>query len=135
MEGAKTPNHDGLVSLEHDGETISLAVTWSVISQLQKTYGLEEWDAFVRTGLEQADINALAEFMALCAGVDIERGRALCVPLYPARAALIDAWQVGMTGNIPPDDDAGKPMALMMSLGRLFTQPFKRESDGPSSGH
>lgn len=129
-----TPNHFGVVPFVHPVKgTFDLKLTFQVISEIQQLYGLEEWDERIRSGLEKADIGALAEFMALCAGISAEEAQELCIPMMPARVALLKTWQIGMTGNVK-DDSPGKGNALMTWLVQHLKPALPLASDGQNSG-
>ena len=129
-----TPNHLGTVSLSHGGQAVPLRFTWGVIHQLQQEHGLDGWMDAVALALDNLDMAAMARLMALVAGVDEERARELCVPVLPAKAALTAAWTVGMTGNVPAEDEPGKMMPHLTLWGLLSKLPFGRASAGATSG-
>jgi len=130
----ETPNHEGTVTLTHAGRTVPLRFTWAVIHHLQQEHGLDGWMDAVASALDNLDMEAMARLMALVASVGEEEARALCVPVIPAKAALTQAWTVGMTGNAPADDDAEKLMPQMTLWGLLSKLRFGQASAGASSG-
>lgn len=134
MTAPATPNHLGTVALTHEGRTVPLRFTWGVIHQLQQDHGLDGWMDAVAMALDNLDMAAMARLMALVAGVPEEEARALCVPVLPAKAALTQAWTVGMTGNVPSEDDAGKTMPHLTLWGLLSRLRFGQASAGASSG-
>lgn len=104
-----TPNHEGTVLLAHNGRAVPLRFTWAVIHTLQQERGLDDWMADVSSAIDRLDMDAMAKLMALVAGVSRAEAEALCVPVIPAKNALLKAWTVGMTGNLPADEaDAEK---------------------------
>jgi hypothetical protein len=129
-----TPNHEGTVYLQHAGEAVPLRFTWAVIHGLQQEHGLESWMDAVASALDNLDMDAMARLMTRVAGVSEDRARELCVPVLPAKKALTQAWTVGMTGNVPADDDAEKLMPQMTLWGLLSKLRFGQASAGANSG-
>jgi hypothetical protein len=129
-----TPNHFGTVTLDHDGRAVPLRFTWGVIHGLQQEHGIEGWMESVAQALDNLDMEAMAKLMARVADVGEEEARALCVPVLPAKAALTQAWTVGMTGNLPADDDAEKLMPQPILWGLLSKLRFGQVSAGANSG-
>lgn len=134
MTTPATPNHLGTVTLQHAGRAVPLRFTWAVIHQLQQDHGLDGWMDAVASALDNLDMDAMARLMALVAGVPEEEARTLCVPVLPAKAALTQAWTVGMTGNVPSEDDAGKTMPHLTLWGLLSKLGLGQASAGASSG-
>lgn len=129
-----TPNHFGTVSLDHNGRAVPLRFTWAVIHQLQQQHGLDGWMQAVADALDNLDMEAMAALMALVANVAEAEARELCVPVIPAKQKLTEAWTVGMTGNLPAEDDAEKLMPQMTLWGLLSKLRFGQASAGATSG-
>lgn len=130
----KAPNHEGTVTLTHEGRAVPLRFTWAVIHQLQQDHGLDGWMEAVASAVDNLDMQAMARLMGLVANVPEEEARALCVPVLPAKAALTQAWTVGMTGNGPAEDDAEKTTPQLTLWGLLSKLRFGQASAGASSG-
>jgi len=135
QNGMPTPNHVGTVTLQHAGRAVPLRFTWAVIHHLQQEHGLDGWMEAVALALDNLDMAAMARLMALVADVPEDEARSLCVPVLPAKAALTQAWTVGMTGNVPAEEsDAEKLMPQTTLWGLLSKLHFGRASAGASSG-
>lgn len=130
----ETPNHEGTVTLTHGGRAVPLRFTWAVIHGLQQERGLDDWMADVSAAIDRLDMDAMAKLMALVAGVSRAEAEALCVPVLPAKEALLRAWSAGMTGNVPQADDAEKAMPQLTSWGPLSKLLSALVSAGASSG-
>ena len=128
------PNHRGIVTLNHYGRAVPLRFSWHVFDHLQKTHGLEAWMDDLARAIDSLDINAMADLMALVAKVPIEQARDLCVPVLPAKTALMQAWTAGMNGNMPADDEAEKILPQLTLWGLLSKLRFGQASDGATSG-
>lgn len=136
MSDAATPNHLGIVQFAHGGRTVPLSFSYAVIHHLQQAHGLDRWMEVIVSALDDLDVASMADIMALVAGVGEEEARALCVPVLPAKAALTQAWTVGMTGNLPADDDSLEKLTPQMTLwGLLSKLRFGQASPGGDSGH
>lgn len=129
-----TPNHEGTVTLTHQGRAVPLRFTWAVLHHLQQAHGLDEWMTPVSEALDRLDMTAMARLMALVADVSEEEARALCVPVMPAKAALLQAWTVGMTGNVPEDPDAEKNLPQPTLWALLSKLRFGPGLAGATSG-
>ena len=133
-----TPNHEGTVLLRHGERDVPLRFTFAVFHGMQQEHGLDGWMQEVARGLDDLDLAAMARLMQLTTGVTEAEARELCVPVLPAKQALLKAWQAGMTGNVPEgdDDDAGKTMpqpTLWAMLSKLrFGQGFSGGTSGAS---
>ena len=128
------PNHHGTVTLTHYGRAVPLRFTWGVFRQLQLDHGLAGWLEDIASAVDNLDVEAMARLMALVANVPEEEARDLCVPILPAKAALIQAWTAGMNGNVPAEDDAEKTMPQLTLWGLLSKLRFGQASAGASSG-
>lgn len=129
-----TPNHLGTVTLTHEGRAVPLRFTWEVIHQLQQERGLDDWMEDVSAAVDRLDMNAMAKLMALTAGVPLDEARRLCVPVIPAKQALLAAWTAGMTGNVPAEDEAEKTMPQPTLWALLSKLRFGQASAGATSG-
>ncbi len=128
-----TPNHEGTVLLAHNGRAVPLRFTFAVIHRLQQERGLDDWMTDVSAAIDRLDMDAMAKLMALVAGVSREEAEHLCVPVLPAKDALLKAWTAGMTGNVPADD-AEKTMPQPTLWGPLSRLLSGLASAGASSG-
>jgi len=130
-----TPNHEGTVTLTHEGRAVPLRFTWEVIHQLQQERGLDDWMEDVSQAVDRLDMTAMAKLIALTAGVGIDEARRLCVPVIPAKQALLAAWTAGMTGNVPSEtDDAEKNLPQPTLWALLSKLRFGQASVGATSG-
>jgi hypothetical protein len=134
MADQPTPNHEGTVTLTHQGRAVPLRFSWAVIHTLQQERGLDDWMADVSAAIDRLDMDAMAKLMALVAGVSRPEAESLCVPVLPAKDALLKAWTAGMTGNVPVDD-AEKTLPQPTSWGPLSKLLSALVSAGASSGH
>jgi hypothetical protein len=131
-----TPNHVVTVTLHHAGRAVPLRFTWAVIHHLQQHHGLDDWMSDIAAALDNLDMAAMARLMALVADVSEDEARALCVPVMPAKAALMAAWTVGMTGNLPVDEaDAEKTLPQPTLWALLSKLRFGQASVGATFGN
>jgi hypothetical protein len=137
--GVPTPNHLGIVYLQHAGKAVPLRFSFEAFHYLQQEHGLQSWKNSVADAIDNLDISAMAKIMALVADVTEEEAQQLCVPLLPARDALIKAWVAGTNGNVPDGDIDAEKMAPQMIqttlLDRLSLLLSGLGSPGATSGN
>jgi hypothetical protein len=134
--GVPTPNHLGIVYLQHAGKAVPLGFSWEAFHHLQQEHGLDGWIDSVAEAIDRMDMVGMLQLMVLVANVSEEEAKKLCVPILPAKAALTQAWVAGTNGNIPSgDSDMGKLLPQATLLGMLSKLRFGLASPGAISGN
>lgn len=130
------PDHDGRVTIRHNGKELSIRFDWAAVKAMQTEWG-DDFFAVASRGMDENQIEQLVQVASYGSSLTADEVLDIGLPILAVSKACRAAWQFAWFGGKLPDevDDAAKKTKPRKTLlGRLLKFRFGRASRGATSG-